>query len=151
VESRVRAALLAIFVLGAAGTGTELLLLEHFEDPWQWTPLVLTGASLAVLGWHALAPGRASLGVFRVLMLLFAVSGLAGTGLHYRGNVEFEREMHPEGTWWELFRGAMTGATPALAPGTMILLGSIGLLYTYRHPALGAPAGLDPTTTEVSA
>ena len=148
MEPRVRAALLALFVLGALGTGAELLLLEHFEDPWQWTPLVLIGASLAVLGAHALAPGRASLGAFRVLMLLFAVSGLLGTGLHYRGNVEFEREMHPMGTLSELFRGAMMGATPALAPGTMILLGSIGLLYAYRHPALGPRKGFGPTTTE---
>jgi hypothetical protein len=150
MEGRVRAALLALFVLGASGTAAELLLLEHFEDPWQWTPLVLIGASLAVLGGHAFAPGRASLGAFRVLMLLFAASGLLGTGLHYRGNVEFEREMHSEGTWWELFRGAMMGATPALAPGTMVLLGSIGLLYAYRHPALGPPAGLGPTTTEAN-
>jgi hypothetical protein len=148
VERRVRTALLALFALGALGTGTELLLLGHFEDPWQWTPLVLVGASLATLGWHALAPGRASVGAFRALMLLFALSGILGSGLHFRGNVEFEREMHPDGTWWELFRGAIAGATPALAPGTMILLGSIGLLYTYRHPALGAPAGLGPTTTE---
>ena len=33
---------------------------------------------------------------------------------------------------WE----ALRGATPALAPGTMILLGLMGLLYCYRHPAL---------------
>jgi hypothetical protein len=148
-EGRLRAALLAIFVLGAMGTGAELLLLGHFEDPWQWTPLVLIGASLAVALWQALAPGRASIVVFRALMLLFAAAGLAGAGLHYRTNVEFEHDMHPEGTAWELFRGAITGATPALAPGTMILLGSIGFLHAYRHPARVPPAALGPTTPEV--
>jgi hypothetical protein len=74
-------------------------------------------------------------------MLLFVAGGIAGTLLHYRGNVEFEEEMHPGGTRWELFRGAIQGATPALAPGTMVLLGAIGLLYAYRHPALDAPEG----------
>ncbi|HVR69698.1 MAG TPA: hypothetical protein VMT87_02540 [Vicinamibacteria bacterium] len=148
MERRVRRALLAIFVLGCLGTGAELLLLGHDEKPWQWTPLGLIGAGLIVLAWHALAPARAGVRAFQALMLLFAASGLVGTFLHYRGNVEFELEMHPEGTRWELFRGAVTGATPALAPGTMTLLGSIGLLYTYRHPALGRPAGLDPTTIE---
>lgn len=140
--------MLAIFVLGCLGAGAELLLLGHTEKAWQWTPIVLIAAGLFVLAWHALAPGRACVRAFQGLMLLFAASGLVGTLLHYRGNVQFEREMHPAGTRWELFRGAVTGATPALAPGTMTLLGSIGLLYAYRHPALGRAAGLGPTTRE---
>ena len=36
----------------------------------------------------------------------------------------------------ELIRKVSTGATPVLAPGTMSLLGVIGLLHAYRHPAL---------------
>ena len=31
---------------------------------------------------------------------------------------------------------ALRGATPALAPGALAQLGLLGLLYTYRHPAL---------------
>jgi hypothetical protein len=31
---------------------------------------------------------------------------------------------------------ALTGATPVLAPGSMSLLGVIGLALTYRHPLL---------------
>jgi hypothetical protein len=37
-----------------------------------------------------------------------------------------------------LFREALSGATPALAPGTMVQFGLLGLLYTYRHPRLDA-------------
>jgi hypothetical protein len=70
-------------------------------------------------------------------MLLFAAAGLAGLFFHYQGNVEFERERNPDKRGFALFAAAMTGATPALAPGTMVLLGSIGLLYAYRHPAGG--------------
>jgi hypothetical protein len=148
MDSRVRAALLAIFTLGSLGTLAELLLLEHFEESWQWTPIALIAASLLTLGAHAAARRRGTLRAFQGLMLLFAAGGLAGTLLHYRGNVEFEREMHPNGTFLELFRGAMTGATPALAPGTMVLLGSIGFLYTYGHPALARPERLGTTANE---
>jgi hypothetical protein len=30
----------------------------------------------------------------------------------------------------------MSGAAPALAPGAMVQLGLLGLIYTFRHPAL---------------
>src|SRR5687767_11165379 len=112
MDVRTRAALLAIFLFGALGTAAELLLLEHTEEPWQWVPLVLISASGIALAWHAVARSRASVRAFQALMVLFVAGGLAGIGLHYRGNLEFEREMHPDGTAGELFQGAMMGATP---------------------------------------
>jgi hypothetical protein len=36
----------------------------------------------------------------------------------------------------KLFKAAITGATPALAPGSLIQMGLLGLAYTFRHPAL---------------
>jgi hypothetical protein len=146
MDRRVRAWLLAMFVLASIGTAAELLLLEHFEELPQRIPLALIAAALAVLAWHALAPSRASVRAFQALMLLFAAGGALGTVLHFRGNIEFERELHPDADGSALFRGAMTGATPALAPGTMILLGSIGLLYAYRHPAARRPDEVGPAT-----
>jgi hypothetical protein len=74
-------------------------------------------------------------------MVLSLVSGVLGAWLHYRGNVEFELEMEPALRGLTLFWRAMRGATPALAPGTMIQLGLVGLAYTFRHPAL-APRGV---------
>jgi hypothetical protein len=52
-----------------------------------------------------------------------------GTFLHYRGNVEFELELTPGIRGLALFREAITGATPALAPGAMIVVGLVGLAY----------------------
>jgi hypothetical protein len=131
----VRRILLAIFLIGAIGTGAELLLLEHTEQ-WQLVPLVLIAIGLFVLGWLAVSRRRAALRVFQATMVAFLVSGAAGLALHYRGNVEFELEMYPSLGGTGLFWKALTGATPALAPGTMIQLGLIGLTFTYRHPAL---------------
>jgi hypothetical protein len=69
-------------------------------------------------------------------MALMIGAGLLGMWLHYDSNVEFELEMTPSIGAADLFRESMTGAIPALAPGTMIQLGLIGLLSAYRHPVL---------------
>ncbi len=131
-----RGFLLILLLIGILGTGAELLLLEHIEDVWQWAPLILMGVSLAVLGWRAVDRGRVSMRAFQGTMILFVVSGFVGLWMHYQGNAEFEREMYPTLKGLALFWEALKGATPTLAPGTMIQLGLLGLAYTYRHPAL---------------
>lgn len=131
-----RVLLLTIFLLGVAGIALELVLLEHYDDFWQWTPFALFGASLAVLAWYGLTRRGAAIVAFRAMMVLFLASGAFGIFLHYDGNVEFEREMSPEAGGWPLFWEAVRGATPALAPGAMVQLGLIGLAFTLNHPAL---------------
>ena len=126
--------LLAIFTLGATGTGTELLLIGHFEDQSQFIPLALISAALAAAAWLALRPGRAALRTFKVLMIGFVLGGAVGVGLHYQGNEEFELEMYPDLSGVELVQETLTGALPVLAPGTMAVLGLVGLAVTYRHP-----------------
>jgi hypothetical protein len=133
-----RGMLLAALVLGVAGTGTELLLLEHFEGWRQIVPIALAGCALIVIAWHGVDRGAGPLHALQALMLAFALSGVLGLVFHYRGNAEFEREMYPSMAGLELFREAMMGATPALAPGAMILLAIMGLAYTYRHPRLSS-------------
>ncbi len=133
-----RGCLLVLFLIGVVGTGAELLLLGHTEDLWQWVPLVLMAGSLVTLGWRVVDRGARSLHVFRGMMILFVLSGVVGLWLHYDGNAEFELEMYPGLQGFELFRESVTGATPTLAPGTMLEFGLLGLLYTYRHPALGS-------------
>ena len=129
--------LLGTFVVGVVGVGVELLLLEHFEDPWQLAPLALFALALLVVGWHVAARSAASVQALRAMLALFVASGVVGQWLHYQGNMEFELERDPNLGGLALLRESMMGATPALAPGTMVLLALVGLAYTYRHPALG--------------
>ena len=110
----------------------ELLLLGHIDGVWQWIPVVLLACGALALAWELVRPSSLSIQVLRVLMALFVVSGVVGLALHYKGNVEFEREMYPALAGWQLFKQAITGATPALAPGTMSLFGLLGWLYTFR-------------------
>ena len=133
----IRRILLVALVLGLIGVGIELLLLEHFEDVAQWVPLALIAMALLVLVWHAIDRRSTPVRALQLLMLVFMAAGAIGLTLHYQGNVEFELEMYPSRSGFELFREAMMGATPALAPGTMIQLGLIGLAYSYKHPRLG--------------
>lgn len=133
----IRRALAGIFVLGSAGLIAELLLIGHVADPWQQAPLVLIALSLVALGWQALRPSAASQRLLQAAMLLLVLGGAAGVVLHYRSNVEFEMEMYPSLSGLQLFCEAMTGAIPALAPGALVQLGLLGLVYSY----LGGPQG----------
>lgn len=134
--STIRVLILAVLSFGIVGILVELLLLEHTDGFWQQVPLYLLGAGVAALVFHLVNRRSASVRVLQVTMLLFILSGVIGVILHYKGNVEFELEMNAAAKGFQLFREAMMGATPALAPGTMIQLGVLGLAYTFRHPAL---------------
>ena len=133
----IRRLLLGALVLGTVGTTAELIFIGHYENPFQYTPLILLGTGLLSLGWHLAAPGAAALRALQVVMLLFTLSGAVGIGLHFHGNEEFELEMYPTRSGLELIWKTLSGATPVLAPGSMTLLGVIGLAHTYRHPSAG--------------
>ena len=133
-----RRALTLLLVLGLTGTALELVLMDHLEDWWQRIPLVLIGAALGVLGWHRIARSKASVHALRAVMALFLASAAGGIVLHAKGNREFALETKPDLAGGAMVAEMLTGAFPALAPGTMALLGLIGLLVTWRHPALGS-------------
>jgi hypothetical protein len=140
-----RGFLLALFLFGAVGVGIELVLLEHFEELWQRLPLALIVVALLILAWRLITRGPKSLQAFQFAMIAMVLSGLIGIWQHYDGNLEFEREMYPDLAGLELVLKALHGAFPALAPGTMIQLGLLGMAYTFRHPGL-AGAGSESST-----
>jgi len=139
----------AVFLLGVVGTAIELVLLEHTEDVKQWIPLALFALGFLLFLPLLIRPTAGMLRAFAVCMVVFIASGLLGTWFHYEGNVEFELERTPELSGQALFQAAMGGATPALAPGTMIQLGLIGLLYTFRHPARRRADASDSSSSEM--
>ena len=94
--------------------------------------------AVLVLLAHAVAPSPVTVRSIQFVMLAFLVSGVLGIVLHFEGNAEFELERMPSLTGLDLFNAAVMGATPTLAPGTMVQLALVGLLYTYRHPVLGS-------------
>ncbi|MGZ9157214.1 MAG: hypothetical protein ACXW6J_28355 [Candidatus Binatia bacterium] len=139
-ESRLaslRKILLAILALGMIGAVTELILLKHTEDIYQWTPLVLLGVGLPVLAWQGVRGDVLSLQLLRWLMCGFVAAGTAGVYFHFQGSAEFKLESQPNLAGMALFWAAIGAkAPPLLAPGSMVQLGLLGLAYTYKHPVL---------------
>jgi hypothetical protein len=137
--SPIRRALFAVLVFGLVGTGTELVLIQHYEDWLQFVPLVCVAAALVLAGWHGVAQSAKSVRALRATMALFIVAGAVGAGLHYRGGAEFQQEMDPSQTRWQVFKKVMRAkAPPVLASGIMVQLGLLGIIYAYRHPAFGS-------------
>lgn len=137
MTARVRRWLLAVLVFGLAGTLVELLLLAHYEEIWQLSPLLLIGVALGGIVWHQVRPGPGSVRLLQIVMILFVLSGAAGSVLHMRGAAQFQLEIDPSMPRRELVRKVLAAQSPpALAPGVMIQLGFVGLVALYRHPAL---------------
>ncbi|HEY1235670.1 MAG TPA: hypothetical protein VGH22_19985 [Candidatus Binatia bacterium] len=135
-EHIIRFLLLGVLFVGLFGTGAELLLLQHTETLWELIPLVLIGLALIILTWHAIARHPASIAFIRGVMGLFLLAGVAGMALHYQSSMEFRLETNPSLNGWALFWATIFAKTPpALAPGAMVQLGLLGLVYTYQHPS----------------
>lgn len=125
--------ILATFLVTSLGAGFELFLLEHIEDFWQIVPLVLIGISSAMIVWMHLGAPELVEKLFTGLMFMSVLSGFVGVFLHLKGNFEFEQEMYPSMEGFELLWKSLKGATPSLAPGTMMAIGMIGMLYTKNN------------------
>ena len=135
-----RRLLLLLLTVAMIGTAVDLMLLDHHEDFWQVVPLGLMALGVVSVVVAAMRGGAGAVAVMRVTMALFICAGFVGIGLHYAGNTEFQREMDPSLDGWSLFMKSITSkAPPALAPAAMIQMGLLGLLYTYKHPALRQP------------
>ena len=127
-----RRCLLWVLVFGLVGTEAELLLLEHYEDPWQFVPVVLIALAAVVLAWYVEAHDAVSLRVFLGIMVLFLIAGFLGLALHFRGAAQFQMEIDPAMGTWDLIKKVMRAkAPPVLAPGVMLQLGLIGLAYGF--------------------
>jgi hypothetical protein len=138
----VRRLLLFLLLAGLAATVLDLVLLAHYEDSWQLVPFVLIGVAFVVVGWLLAGGGAASVKVLRGVMLMFLAAGGLGLVLHYQANAELQRDMNPSASGSQVFWKAIRSqAPPSLAPLAMAQLGLLGLIYTYRHPALTRGGG----------
>lgn len=139
-----RTFLLVLVGVGALGLLVELALLEHWTAAPQFVPLATLTLILAATVAVALRPDRTTLRLFGAVMILAVVAGLAGIGFHFFDNWAFEREVAPEASAAAILGPVLTGATPLLAPGSLVQLGLTGLVAIYRHPALSSPSSPSP-------
>jgi uncharacterized membrane protein len=124
--------ILIILVLGLLGTVTELMLLEHYEQPLQFVPLALIVAALGVLWWEVRRRDLASRRATQIVMALFVLAGFVGFAAHFQGSAEYQLELNPDMSNWELLEKILRAkAPPLLAPGMMLQLGLLGLAYVF--------------------
>jgi hypothetical protein len=136
----IRRWILAVLVLGLVSTGVDLFLIQHYASALQFVPLAAIGVALGILLWHAIRRDAMSIRALQAAMLLFLAAGVAGMGLHFQGGAEFQMEIDPAQTRWQIFTKVMRAQSPpVLASGMMVQLGFLGLLYAYRHPAIESP------------
>jgi hypothetical protein len=124
--------IVVILVLGLLGTITELVLLEHYEQPAQFVPLVLIVAAVVALWWEFRRHNLASRRTMQIVMALFVLAGFAGFVAHFHGSAEYQLELNPDMSNLELLEKILRAkAPPLLAPGMMLQLGLLGLAYVF--------------------
>ena len=111
------------------GTLLELYLLEHYEDTWQLIPVLCIGVALVNLCVLFYRRSQVAIHLFKLVLVLTTFSGVYGVYLHLQSNFEFEQDMKPTATNFELITESLSGALPTLAPMSLVVLACIGYSY----------------------
>jgi hypothetical protein len=121
-DGRVQKLLAATVALSAPALGLEVYL-EHYKgsfgDRWMWTPLLLT-PPLTAAGLAGMVSERAARTALPVVSALYALDGLVGIWTHVQG------VRKRPGGFGELQYNLVMGP-PLLAPGSLCLVGGLGL------------------------
>lgn len=138
IEIQVRRLILALLTFGLVATTGDLFALGHYKDSWQLIPLVSMITALAVIVWHIFSGfTAASLRVLRIVMAGIFLVGATGVILHFRGSMAFQLDANPDLSGLPLILKVLHAKSPpALAPGAMVQMGILGLIYVFRHPSV---------------
>lgn len=121
-RGRAQRTLAAVTAFSALPLGLEIYL-EHFRgsfgDKWMWTPIVLSPL-LTASGLAAVGSRRAATTVLPVVSGLYCLDGVIGVYTHIQGV-----RKRPGGFSEPLYNLVM--GPPLLAPGSLALVGGIGL------------------------
>ncbi len=122
-RGRMQRTLSAATAAAALPLGAEIYF-EHyrgsFGDKWMWTPIALT-PPLAIAGVAGVFSERAARRWLPAVSALYVLDGLIGVVTHIRGV-----RRKPGGFNEPLYNIVM--GPPLLAPGSLVMVGSIGLL-----------------------
>ena len=130
-----RRLLLWLLLLGLAGVAMELTLLKHYEDTRMLLPFVAMTVAAAGATMRLARPSPGTVWWLRASMMPMMAAGATGAYLHYLGGVEFQADMDPTLSRWQLFWKVIhMQAPPMLAPGVLVQFALLGLVSTYRDP-----------------
>jgi hypothetical protein len=122
-RGRLQRSLSAATALSALPLGLEIYF-EHFRgsfgDKWMWTPVALS-PMLTLAGLAGVRSARAATTVLPAVSALYCLDGLVGVYTHVQGV-----RKRPGGFDEPLYNIVM--GPPLLAPGSLVLVGGMGLL-----------------------
>ena len=121
--------ILVAILLMTTGMLLELYLLDHYEDRYQLIPLLVIAIALVMTVVLNFRASKMIQQLFKLVLVLISLSGIYGVFLHLQANFEFEQEIHPTASTWSLFSEIISGAFPALAPLSLIVLALMGYAY----------------------
>jgi len=126
---RLKKVLVLALLFMMIGTLLELYLLDHYEDTWQLIPVLCIGVALVNLCVLFYRRSQAAIHLFKLVLVLTTFSGVYGVVLHLQSNFEFEQDMKPTASFWQLILESLSGALPTLAPMSLVVLACIGYSY----------------------
>ena len=126
---RLKQVLVFALLFMIVGSLLELYLLDHYEDTWQLIPILSVGTTLVTLLILFFKKTTKVVNLFKAVLILTALSGVYGVYLHLQSNFEFEQDMKPTATNFELITDSLSGALPTLAPMSLVVLACIGYSY----------------------
>jgi len=126
---RLKKVLVLALLFMMIGTLLELYLLDHYEDSWQLIPILSVGTTLVTLLILFFKKTTKVVNLFKAVLILTALSGVYGVYLHLQSNFEFEQDMKPTASFWQLITDSLSGALPTLAPMSLVVLACIGYSY----------------------
>jgi hypothetical protein len=139
-----RRLLVWLLLVGLAGVATDLTLLGHYEDWWMLVPFLAVALAAAGAVARLARPSAGSVRWLRASMLPMMAAGATGACLHYLGGLEFQQDMDPTLSRWQLaWKVLHMQAPPMLAPGVLVQFGLLGLISTYHDPLI-ATARAEP-------
>jgi len=131
----VRLLILAAIAATLIVTEAELLFVRHTgSNNGQVIAVVLVSLGLITVSCHAILRNTSSIVVLRLTMYLFLIFGIDGLFTHYHWAVQSALKSQPTLVGMPLVYATLSGKIPLLAPGMLIEIGLLGLIYTFQHP-----------------
>lgn len=111
------------------GLALELWLIEHYEDVLQFIPLLCVALASVLLIADRYSNAIWIRSAFKALIVINAICAVIGVYLHLKANFEFEKEIYVNETTLNLLINSFSGALPVFAPGSLLILSLLGMLY----------------------
>lgn len=105
----------------------ELVLSGHTEGLIQWVPFIASGCGIITLLLWKFYPNQGTVTAVRLVMLSVCATCAWGMYEHFIHNLEFELEIRPGSTVLDVLWPTLSGASPLLAPGILLLAGIMAL------------------------